>query len=1814
MGEKCFNQVCRAAVDLKQVLVRTWFGSGGGGLKDGTGQHAKVGNPYGLAVDGAGNLYLSSTGAHVIQRIDLKGRSQVFAGAPWTGTGGAGSTNGKGTQALFSSPLGLAVGKDGAVYVADHNNNRVRKIGPDGTTTTLAGSSAGYEDGQGGAAKLNKPVGLAADSKGDLYVADHNNHRIRKITPAGVVTTLAGSGSYGFKDGTGKAASFYHPFGVAVDHLDNVYVTESAGNRVRKITSAGVVTTLAGSKSGAKGTTDAVGSSARFSGPSGIAVDHAGILYVAEIDNHRIRRITPDGTVTTLAGSTAGFAEGGGATARFKGPRLLAINSAGNLLVADHDNHRIREVELRRDVCSGSSPCNAPACNTASGKCAAEAVCDDLNACTVDTCAAATGICTYKTAPTGTACDDGDPCTVGVQCVGQSCRPNSKVATWSGGTAGKLDGEFAKARYDYPNEIAFSDDGHLWISDSSNHLIRRASPDGLVRAVAGSPAEAGNADGKGAAARFSSPIGIDVDAAGNAYVGDYSNHRVCKITPAGVVTTLAGFIGQGSVDGPAKVAKFNKPWGIAVTDAGVVYVADRNNHRIRQISPDGTTTTLAGSGYGMRDGQGSGAQFDQPGGLALDNSGNIIVADINNHTIRRVTPQGMVTTLAGMDVTGLIDGVGPGGTRLSNPHGVGVDRSGNIYIGDTGNHALRVLFADGTLATIAGMVNGKGAGVAGKADGLGPSASFNSPRGVAIGPDGAIYLADHSNHRVRKITPATKDCGDGNACTLDVCERNVGCANTAAAIACSDGDACTVADACTGGKCVAGKTAPNCACAGKTCDDDNACTQDSCDPVTGCAHVATNDGASCSDGNACTEGERCRGGKCLPDPGAWVVERWAGGGLGERDGFRLPQAGDLSSLKLHYPKGIDFDPAGRMFIADGGNAIVRRLDPNGYSTTIAGQAHYGGGATVKNGKALAAGFQQIIGMATDAAGNAYVTEYGSHMIRKIAADGTVTTLAGQSGYGYVNGKGTAAKFRNPMGIACDGIGGCYVADRHNHRVRKVAADGEVTLIAGSTYGYRDGQGAGARFNQPVDIALGGDGLLYVVESHNHSVRRVTLDGVVTTLAGGTGSGHLDGFGIIGSRFLSPHGVAADQLGNVFVADRSNHAIRMVLPWGETRTIGGKAGGGNAFVDGPGEQARFYHPYKLGLDVLGHVYVADEYNHVIRRLRPVGASCDDGNPCTIDACDVVKGCSHTPADAAKVCPTESACIVPTCEVKAAKCTYAARPDGWVCGAAGDCNRQCNRGSCVTAALGWTYAGGAGGFADGTVSTAKFNKPWGLAIDDKDNLYVTDRNNHRVRMIGADGAVTTYAGGAQGYAEGVGTAAKFNEPLGLDRAQDGTLFVADFSNNRIREITPAGKVSTLAGAAPGYKEGVGVLAQMNHPVGVLADNKGGAYFADSYNHRIRHIAVNGTTSLVAGNGSKGIVDGSKTGAQFSYPYDLAFDGKGGIYVTDSDNYVIRRVDLADGSVATVVGADRKYNSGMYYNGKGRLGTVLRVPVGIAVLDDGSMLVTDNHNHALRHVWPDGSSETWAGVPSTGAADGLGTDVRLFHPTEVLTDSKGDVIVADSHNHRIRKLSVSISKCSHLTGISQYTAGKTCKSIQPQYKWAGNSNFWVDPDGGDKANALKTTCDMKSDGGGWTRIDKDTPLESVGGLLGGKGRMMLKCADVGVEHLVSPASDKQWAWAGKKHAVAGPWLVKDKDNPAKTVQCGADSTFDEQKCGWGYGCSNGADKGTAKILPGLSAANACAIPTAAKPSTVLTDGEMSICAPTPYSKWRVFVRSDD
>jgi sugar lactone lactonase YvrE len=358
------------AVTLTAPTIPSWLSLYGGevstfagstsGFVNGPVNTASFTSVVSAAIDASGNMYVADLNNNVIRKINSDGVVSTFAGS-----GSFSYADGTGTAASFNTLERIAVDLSGNVYVTDRNNNKIRKITPAGVVTTLAGSSSGSANGSGTAAQFSAPKGIAVDNLGNVYVADTNNHRIRKITPAGAVTTLAGS-SYGDNDGTGTAAQFQSPQDVAVDGSGNVYVADTSNSKVKKITPAGVVTTLAGSTAGYL---DGTGTAAMFAYPTGIEVDGAGNIYVADNNNYRIRKITPTGVVTTFAGrtitvtdsfmgdyETGGFEDGNAADALFNRPNDITIDASGNLYVADIYNYKIRKISSNSGELVGTAP------------------------------------------------------------------------------------------------------------------------------------------------------------------------------------------------------------------------------------------------------------------------------------------------------------------------------------------------------------------------------------------------------------------------------------------------------------------------------------------------------------------------------------------------------------------------------------------------------------------------------------------------------------------------------------------------------------------------------------------------------------------------------------------------------------------------------------------------------------------------------------------------------------------------------------------------------------------------------------------------------------------------------------------------------------------------------------------------------------------------------------------------------------------------------------------------------------------------------------------------------------------------------------------------------------------------------------------------------------------------------------------------------------------------------------------------------------------------------------------------------------------
>ena len=609
---------------------------------------APLGSVQDVALDADGNLYASDRDNHVVVQARPDATLIAIAG---NGLAGFSGDRGQAVNASLQSPQGLAIDAGGNLYIADSAGNRVRRVARDGTIDTIAGTGvAGFSgDGPATANQLNTPRGLAVDAAGNLYIADSANHRVRKVTPSGLMTTLAGTGTAGTSGDGGPAnqAQLNTPVAVKVDPSSNVYVATIGS--VRKISAANAISTLF-----------------RASDPAGLALDAQNFLYVSNGSSHVVVKVAPDGSSIVVAGNgVAGYSgEGEPATkASLSFPGGLEISASGVLYIADRGNLRVRRVD-----------------------------------------------------------------------------PDGTIRTVAGNGNYRFSGDGASAisaSLQSPAGVSVDGLGNLLIADLNNNRIRKVTTDGIINTVAGNGVFGFGGDGGPAVnAALAAPQGVAADASGF-YIADRINNRVRKVDLQGVINTVAGGAG------------FKFPWAVALDATGNLFVADYNNDRIVKVTPAGAFSTVAGGGSLTAEGVlATDATLNAPQGVAVDAQNRLYISDTDNNRIR-VVVDGKINTIAGGG-TSTGENVAAIGARVSSPQGLAVDGAGNLYYAETKANRVRRV-SGGIVSTVVGVL-GPG-GYAGDG-GLAVNALLSQPAAVALDSAGNLYIADAGNNRVRKVFAA----------------------------------------------------------------------------------------------------------------------------------------------------------------------------------------------------------------------------------------------------------------------------------------------------------------------------------------------------------------------------------------------------------------------------------------------------------------------------------------------------------------------------------------------------------------------------------------------------------------------------------------------------------------------------------------------------------------------------------------------------------------------------------------------------------------------------------------------------------------------------------------------------------------------------------------------------------------------------------------------------------------------------------------------------------------------------------------------------
>jgi uncharacterized protein (TIGR03437 family) len=658
-------------------------------------------------------------------------------GADWLLSTGGGSATATPLGQLF----GVATDAKGNIYFADYDNHKVMSLQPGGTLTVIAGNGYPSFSGDGGLAvnaSLQFPQGVAVGPDGTVYIADTGNDRIRQVTPAGLITTYAGNGSETFSGdgGMATAASLFAPNSVAVDSAGNLYIADTRHSCIRKVATTGIITTVAGNGVAGYAGDNVAATSTSLNEPYGIAVDSAGNLFIADTFNNRIRKVAVNGTIATLAGTgVPGYADGAAASAQFSFPKQLVLDSKGNVFVADPGNNLIRKI-------TGATT------STVAG--------NFLRAFSGDGGAA---LSASLGNPSSVAMDAAGDIFIADTQNGRIRMVNAingsiQTVAGNGGFRNSPNGALAPDAFlNNPQDVKIGPNDLLYIVDSQNERILRVNADNTTTTVAGNHQYGFSGDGGAAtSATLYDPRQMAFDSAGNFYIADSQNLRIRKVSAAGVITTFAGngnagYSGDGGV---AASAALNYPTGVACDSAGNVYIADQLNNVVRKVAPNGAISTFAGTGTAGYNGDGIPAiqaALSEPERLFVDSNNRLYIADIYNHRVRMVTSDGIIHTVAGTGVAGY---AGDGGlatqAELNSPAGVAVDSQGNVYIADTGNGAVRMVNTSGVISTVAGAGQEGFSGDGGFAT----QATLNGPRSM-VPDNGALHIADTNNNRIRKV-------------------------------------------------------------------------------------------------------------------------------------------------------------------------------------------------------------------------------------------------------------------------------------------------------------------------------------------------------------------------------------------------------------------------------------------------------------------------------------------------------------------------------------------------------------------------------------------------------------------------------------------------------------------------------------------------------------------------------------------------------------------------------------------------------------------------------------------------------------------------------------------------------------------------------------------------------------------------------------------------------------------------------------------------------------------------------------------------------
>jgi sugar lactone lactonase YvrE len=1536
-------------------------------------------------MDTNGNIYVADGANYRIRKINPAGIIATFGGTGTQSNVGVGGPIGLVSFYYPYSIVGDTAGS--ALYIADQYYVWKYVFSTDIIAvfahSTSLGRGYGGDNGPATSAQLNDPEGLWLTTSGVLYIADHENNRIRKVV-LGIISTAAGSGGAGSFSGDGGPATsafLKYPRGVYMDTHGKLFIADCENNRIRLVDTNNIITTFAGSGTASPFNGDNLPAlTTNLNVPFDVKGDTAGNIYVADYQNCVVRMIDGNGIITVVFGTSGscGFTSGvAPRSSLIYGPYGLWVDSSSTLYISDYNS-------IHRGVMV-SSPTSQP---------------------------------TQQPSRQPTSQPSQQPTS---RPSSPLVSPNLFMQLVGGSASGNYGGDNGPATSAQikATQLWVDPGGNVYLTDYGNSRIRKVSPAGIITTIGGTGTpSASGASGPFTSTNIYSPFSIVGDTAGTVlyftdlkYIWKYTFSSGIVSVYAGSTSSGQGFSGDGS---PATSAQVYNTRGLWLTTTGSLFVADENNHRIRMIFPSSPNiiATVAGSGCGNGcsgsfsgdNGQATSASLQNPDGVYMDTAGKLFIADTGNNRIRMVNNAGIITTVAGsgQDSPVYSGNLPATSANIKGPLDVKGDSLGNIYITDSNHCAILKMDSTGLLTALFGSLDGTcgfSAGVASR------NSQLMVVHGLWLDSQGTVYFTDwNSVHKSVVVSSPSSQPSEQPT-------RQPSSQPTSQPIA-----------------------RPSSQPSGQpTTQPTNQPTRiPSCQP-TCIPSVQPTRKPSSQPSSRPSSPTVAPFSTNSPTPlvaNPYLFKKLLAGS--STAGF----SGDNGPATSAQIKSIMpwVDSMGNIYIPDDTNRRIRKVSAsNGFISTFGGTGTSSTSGT--GGPILQVDFFDPWCIVGDTAGTALYISDQQFVWKYSFSTNIVSVYAGTSVTGF-SGDGsaaTSAQLYFPMGLWLTTAGVLYVSDDGNHRIRKVVPGSPniISTVAGSgctnncagSYSGDGGPALSATLNFPYGIYMDTIGRLFIADQGNHRIRLMDTSGIITTFAGSGTVIPFNGNGIraTSANIKNPTDVKGDSAGNIYIINSGHFIVQVVDPNLIISTLFGYPGNDGFSVGTSALPLPINSAYGLWVDSSANVYVSD-YNSIHRSVYLAPTSQPSGQPSRQPSAQPTTVPSRQPSTQPSRQPTAQPSCQPVLFPTSQPSVQPSRQPS---------SRPSSQPLSVPSSR---PSAKPSGQPSRQPSTQPSSQPTSVP------------SIHLPPLLSVNGFVKHLGGtGSPGFSgdNGPATSAELR-PFTIYADTNGNVFIADRGNLKFRKINSAGIVSHLGGTGSSVITGVGgTIGSVGfYSPFSIAGNAGSDYIYLSDQWFIwKYTLSTNIVTVFAGTVTKGYSgdNGPANQAQMQYPGGIWVTTDDILYIADHDNNRIRKI--ASNIMTSVAGSTTYGFSG---DGGPASAATLKNPWSVYVDSTGRLFISDNESHRIRMVNTNNIITTYAGGGSSTDENVPATSAALSDPRDVKGDKLGNIYIADFNHCKIRIVSTSKIIATLIgNGVCSITPG----IVSPFSSIENPAGIWLD-----------------------------------------------------------------------------------------------------------------------------------------------------------------------